>query len=183
MRREAMTPGDVSADDRAAQLRAAFDQSFARISIAESTALENLLAIRIGADRYALRLADASGLFADKKVTWLPSPAPELLGVAGFRGVMLPVYDLGMLLGLSKAAAPRWLVVTAATPVGLAFEGFDGFLRVRPEAIVARVRDGARERHVAAFLEAEVARPVIDVASVLATIESRAAHDRLTVQT
>jgi len=44
-------------------------------------------------------MAEVSGLFADKKVTRLPSPVSELSGIAGLRGAVLPVYDLAMLLG------------------------------------------------------------------------------------
>jgi len=153
-----MSVNDAGTKDRVAELRDAFDQSFARAPSPDTGAVENLLAIRIGANPYALRLTDVSGLFADKKVTWLPSPAPELLGMAGIRGTVLPVYDLGMLLGCPRAAAPRWLVVVAATPVALAFEAFDGYLSVRAEGI---------ERQL---------QTVIDLPSVIEKIRNRCGH-------
>lgn len=165
-------------NDRVAELREAFDRSFAQAPSAQAAAAENLLAIKVGADRYLLRLAEISGLFADKRITWLPGPVPALLGIAGFRGSILPIYDLGMLLGCAKAAAPRWLVVAAA--VGLAFEGFDGYLSARPETIVPEVRAEARQRHVRAVLNTEVARPVLHLPSVLETIRSQHVHDRKT---
>jgi purine-binding chemotaxis protein CheW len=175
-----MRGSDARMSDRAAELRDAFDRSFAQPSNAGAEAVENLLAISIGVDRYALRLADVSGLFADKKVTWLPSSVSELRGIAGFRGSVLPVYDLGMLLGYPRAAAPRWLVVTPLTPVALAFEGFDGYLNVRREAIVSEARAEAREGHVREVVQAaDRVRPVISLTSVLEWIRHRASRDGL----
>lgn len=162
--------------DRAAQLRAAFDQSFASAPSLETEAVEQFLAIRIGADRYVLRLADVSGLFADKPITWLPSPLPELLGIAGFRGTMLPVYDLGALVGYPRTPAPRWLLVAASAPVALAFEAFDGYLTLKGAVVRPEVQ--ARHDHVRETLQTDVASPVIHVPSVLNWIRSRVGHDR-----
>ena len=167
-------------NEGADELQQAFDRSFALApnTEADADAVENLLAVRVGSRTYALRLAEVSGLFVDKKITWLPSPVSELLGIAGLRGTVLPVYDLGMLLGCPRAAAPRWLLVTAAQPVGLAFDGFDGYLRVRLEAIVPEVRAEARERHVREVVQAiDLVRPLVSMASVLASIKNRASHD------
>jgi chemotaxis signal transduction protein len=168
--------------ERVDELRLAFDRSFALAPNTASDAriVENLLAVRIGPHPYALRLADVSGLFVDKKVTWLPSPVSELLGIAGLRGTVLPVYDLGMLLGCPRAAAPRWLLLTAATVVGLAFEGFDGYLSVRRGSIVPEARAEAVDRHVREILHTDVARPIIHLPSVLETIRNRGGHNRQT---
>lgn len=167
---------NASADE----LRQTFDRSFARVPHTETDTdiVENLLAVRVGSRPYVLRLAEVSGLFVDKKITWLPSPMSELLGIAGLRGTVLPVYDLGMLLGCTRAAAPRWLLVTAATPVGLAFDGFDGYLSVRLETIVPEVRAEAHERHVREVVQADhLVRPLVSLTSVLETIKNRASHD------
>jgi chemotaxis signal transduction protein len=152
-----MTVSDAPSS-RAAELRDAFDRSFTQAPSPEAGAVENLLAIRLGANPYALRLSDVSGLFADKNTTWLPSPVPELLGMAGIRGTVLPVYDLGMLLGCPRAAAPRWLVVAAGAPVALAFEAFDGYMSVRAGGIEQQVQT------------------VIDLHSILEQIRNRCGH-------
>ena len=164
-------------NDRAADLREAFDQSFAQATRSDAGTVENLLGIRIGADAYALRLSELSGLFADKKVTWLPSHVSELCGVAGLRGAVLPVYDLGMLLGAPRAVAPRWIAVTAAARIGLAFEGFDGYLSVRDAVIVPEARAETPEWHVREILQTEFARPIIHLASILEAIGRRVGHD------
>jgi purine-binding chemotaxis protein CheW len=165
-----MSASDIGGDDRANALREAFDRSFVHASSAGAAAIDDLLAISLGGDRHALRLAELSGLFADKTVMWLPSPVAELLGIAGFRGTVLPVYDLGMLLGRPKAAAPRWLVVTKAAPVALAFDGFDGLLRARSNEVVPDARPEPRRRHIREILQGDLARPIIHVASVLETL-------------
>jgi chemotaxis signal transduction protein len=170
----------VRMNDRAAELREAFDRSFAQAARSEIGAVERLLGIRIGADPYVLRLTELSGLFADKKISSLPSPVPELLGIAGFRDTVLPVYDLGMMLGCPRAAAPRWMVVTAVARIGLAFDGFDGYLSLQDAIIVPEARTGTREGHVREILQTGVARPIIDLPSIFEAIGRRAGHHRQT---
>lgn len=175
-----MTTSDGRETDRVTELREAFDRSFAQAPSSEAAAVENLLAIRVGADPYVLRMTEVSGLFADKKVTRLPSPVSELSGIAGFRGAVLPVYDLAMLLGYPRAASPRWLVVIAVTPVALAFDSFDGYLNTQEAEIVQEARPEEHERHVRAVVQTvDLVRPLISLASVLEWIRSRASRDGL----
>ena len=175
-----MTTSDARETDRVAELREAFDRSFAQAPSTEAAAVENLLAIKLGADPYVLRMSEVSGLFADKKVTRLPSPVSELSGIAGFRGAVLPVYDLAMLLGYPRAISPRWLVVIAVTPVAVAFEEFDGYVTPREEAVAPEPQAGARGRHVREVVQtADLVRPLISLASVLEWIRSRASRDGL----
>lgn len=166
-----------TSEDRAASLREAFDLSFSRTPAVHAEAAENLLTIRIGGDRYALRLSSVSGLIAGKRISWVPTSVPELLGIAGFRGTVQPVYDLAMLLGHPRATSPRWIVLTQPESIGLAFEGFDGFVSVTPESVVARARDGsgASRLHVNAFMESGRTYPIVDVASVIASIARKTA--------
>jgi len=175
-----MSISDARAIDRIAELREAFDRSFAQASSSEAAAVENLLAIRVGSDPYLLRMTEVAGLFADKKVTRLPSPVSELSGIAGFRGAVLPVYDLATLLGYPRPASPRWLVVIAITPVALAFEEFDGYITHREQAIAQEPQVGARGGHVRAVVQAGgFVRPVISLTSVLEWIRHRASPDGL----
>jgi chemotaxis signal transduction protein len=169
-----MNANEPRKNERAAELRLAFDRSFSNAPHSGSTAAEKLLALRVGSNPYLVRLAEVSGLFTDKKITWLPSHVAELLGLAGLRGTVLPVYDLGMLLGCPSTATQRWLLVTAATPVGLAFDAFDGYLSVRLEAIIPEVRAEGRERHVREVVHtADRVRPLVSLTSVLESISER----------
>jgi purine-binding chemotaxis protein CheW len=123
--------------DRAASLRAAFDRGFAEPAAVAGRA-EGFLAIRAGEHSRAVRLAEVAAIHADRRIVPLPSPSPSLLGLAGFRGAILPVYDLCALLGTSSPAPPRWLIVAAAAAVAFAFDAFDGHLTAPdPRTIVA----------------------------------------------
>jgi purine-binding chemotaxis protein CheW len=95
--------------ERAAAMRLAFDRSFAEPLRPATEAVENLLAIRIGTQAYALRLAEVAGLFADRKVTPVPGGDAALVGIAGFRGAIVPVYGLHTLLVAHPSARSRSL--------------------------------------------------------------------------
>lgn len=159
---------------RADELRREFDRSFAVVRGAEKAPVEDLLAITLGDDPYLLRMAGISGLFADRRVTPLPGPVAELLGVAGFRGSVVPVYDLRLLLGYPGGGTPRWLVLLdGKVPVGLAFERFDGHLQLPRTAITACSQvDAARHVHQVADT-ADGIRPVIHLPSLLDVITRR----------
>src|SRR4029079_4392633 len=92
--------GDPRAAHPAAGLRAEFDRGFALApSAGGADGLEGHLAIRVGGDSCAPRLADLLGVYVDRKIVPLPSSVPTLLGIASFRGVLIPVHDLRLLLG------------------------------------------------------------------------------------
>src|SRR5689334_2101663 len=102
--------------DRLAALRAEFDGSFGQPVRPPDAEHAELLALRAGGRRYALRLAQTSGLHPDRPVTPLPGPVTALLGLAGFGGTIVPVYDLAALLGHPGPDQPRWLVLAAGAP-------------------------------------------------------------------
>lgn len=168
-----MTP--VAERDRVAELRQAFDRSFADAPSLDVTAFEDLLDVRFGTAQYALRVREISGLIADVRITPVSTPISELLGIAGIRGSILPVYDLGAMLGHPAEATPRWMAVAAGdAPVGLAFARFERHLRVRADAIVAGGRSDVAPRHLREVVQLEAgARPIVSVASVLETIANR----------
>jgi chemotaxis signal transduction protein len=170
-------PADVVAD-RLAELRAGFDRSFAEPPRRHDDEYDELLAIRAGSRRYALRLSQTSGLFSDRPVTPLPGPLPALLGIAGFSGGIVPVYDLGALLGHPDPEPPRWLVLATGTPpVALAFHDLDGHLRVPTHSIV-----GESDRHgQRGCLRGMVPLPggtraIVDVPSVRAAVHVMTGH-------
>jgi chemotaxis signal transduction protein len=163
------------AEGSAAVLRRLFDDSFAAAATPESARLEGLLAIRLGADPYALRLSEIAGLHAGVKIVPVPSANAQLLGIVGLRRVMAPIYDLAALLGYPPAANPRWMVLARMSqPVGFAFETFESHLRV-PETSLANEEGGANTgaagRHDGGTVRAAGAlRPIIRMASVVELI-------------
>lgn len=169
-----MSPERHAHTDRLAALRAAFDRSFSEAPSPEVAALEDLLDIRVGTTPYALRIAEMSGLFADVKITPIPTRVPELAGISGFRGSILPVYDLRAMLGYPMDRNARWLAIAAAIPVGFAFDRFEGHVRVRRDAIVPQGgRDGGL-RHVREVVQINgLVRPILSLGSILEMVTSR----------
>jgi purine-binding chemotaxis protein CheW len=166
--------------DRAESLRQAFDRAFAEPRGEPARPTENLLAISIGSEPYALRLSEIAGLFVDRKVTRLPGGDTALLGLSGFRGAIVPVYDLHALLGRPAVEASRWLAIAAGAPVALAFETLAGHLRVAPEAILPREADAQSMGLVREFVSTDgPVRPVVHLAAVIdAILKQRPATTR-----
>ena len=160
--------------ERTGELRRSFDQAFALPRRQVRDEVEQFLAIRVGGQPCALRLRDLTGLAAGRRVLSLPSRAPELLGIAGVRGALVPVYSLAVLLGHGQATAPlRWLAQCGGEdPIGLAFEEFEGYLRA-PRADVYRANTAAG-RHVSEVVRVgAVVRALVDVPSLTAALKAR----------
>jgi len=170
-----MSPGGEHVGRLAAELRRDFDASFA-IAPAEDRAVRvDFLSLIVGGERHAVRLAEVSGLFVGRAVTPLPCAAPGLLGIAGIGGALVPVYDLGVLLGGAPVQSPRRVLVAAGAAVALAFDEFEGHLRVGRDAI-AREDGGEASRTQAREVLRVEGRllPILQLSSVIRGIEDRA---------
>ena len=153
-------------------MRREFDRSFALPPPVAETDTGQLLAIRIGAQPFALRLSEITGVHADKKLTRVPGSTPTMLGIVGFRGAITPVYDFAALMGHRRTDAPRWLVVAKAAQVALAFDGFEGQLRVAPDAIKPQQAHGAGNAFTRDFVQAEsLLRPIVSLELVIGVLE------------
>jgi chemotaxis signal transduction protein len=156
---------------QAAVLRGGFHRSFAEPAEIDTAVEENLLTIRVGDDVFAIRLPEISGLHAGKTVTRVPGATPALAGIVGFRGTILPVYSLAVLLGFPATATPRWLVIAAAAPVALAFDAFEHHLRVAPDAIRPRDVSAKDQPFVRDFVPIQqFVRPILHLPSILDAI-------------
>ncbi len=158
---------------RARQIREEFDRGFAEpIRAAETDAL-GLLGISLGGDPYGIRLTEIAGLYADVAITAVPSPIPELLGVAGFRGVLTPVYDLAALLGYAGGGG-RWMILSAARDVAFSFDTFNDHFRISAKSLAGQ-QGTAATRHVGEVAHAGGRPlPLISIPSVVAAITARA---------
>jgi chemotaxis signal transduction protein len=158
-------------EERFRSYRRAFDEAFA-VAPAETTeTYEDLLSIRVRGDAYALRLREVTGLVTSRKIVPLPSRRPELLGVAGNRGVVVTFYSLAVLLGHgSDARSPSWLALAGSEPIALGFEAFESFLRVRSNDIHKSLSSSASAHigHLARVDNRSI--PVIDIQSTLKTL-------------
>jgi chemotaxis signal transduction protein len=164
----------------ATTLRRAFDRSFAEARGEEAEALQNLLAIRIGGDPYAVRLSEIASLHADRKVVSVPTRTPDLVGLVGLRGLMAPVYDLRTLLGYAGGAAPRWLLfVRTPDLVGFAFDLFEAHLRAGAQEMSSTNDGDAASPYVRGVIRtADGIRSLIHIASLKEAITRRADSDR-----
>ncbi|WP_232323849.1 chemotaxis protein CheW [Catenuloplanes japonicus] len=160
--------------ERLGALRASFDRSFADPPRDQVVQFHDLLAIAVAGRRYALRLSQSAGLFPNRQVTPLPGPISALLGVAGFRGSIVPVYSLAAVLGQPPQPDSRWLVLASGAPaIALAFDELDGHLRIPGDEIIEEpVGHGPRGCLRGIVQRPEGARPIVDVAAVRAAVQA-----------
>ena len=96
--------------------------------------------LRLGQSRYAVDMADVAEVAMLPEVTRIPGSGPWLLGVANWRGRMLPVLDLRPLLDaatLPLSSSARLVVLARdETVVGLLAEAVPG---VYDESLAAMV--------------------------------------------
>jgi chemotaxis signal transduction protein len=167
---------------RVERLRDEFDRSFAEPVRDHDAENVELLAVRAGGRAYAIRLAQTCGLHPDRPVTPLPGPLAALLGLAGFAGTVVPIYDLAALLGHPVTGRPRWLVLAAGSPpLGLAFHELDGHVRVEAGAIVAEAAGNDRGGSLRGMVTLPGGiRPIVDVPSARAVVHALAGHAQVT---
>jgi chemotaxis signal transduction protein len=135
-----MKVGEPPSSARAGQLRRDFDQGFAEPLRSGKEELEALLTLRVGGEPYAVKIAEITGLIADRRIVSLPAMAPAFLGIVGLRGSVVPVWSLGALLGYAaNTEVPRWLILAGGDgnrqALGLAFEQYDGHRSVPRTAL------------------------------------------------
>ncbi len=157
----------------AATMRDAFDRAFAEPIPGSPPPLADFIAIRLGDDLHALRIPEIDGLRSGVAIVPVPSPIPELMGIAGFRGTLVPVYDLPALLGY-PAASGRWLALVGDRSVAFAFDHFEEHFRIDASAATEAVSARGHFVHVVAR-SGEQVWPVIDLPALVAALRQRAA--------
>lgn len=160
--------------ERAAAMRAAFDQSFAQEPQLDREARQNYLCIRCGGDAYAVDMREIAGLHEGKQVRPLPGPLTQLRGIAGFRGALVPVYDLAALLGYARPAGrPRWMMLADSTQrFALAFDELEDYLQI-DDAAAFTAADGAAAQRAyvrGSVSDAGMPRALLDIAALAKAI-------------
>lgn len=129
----------------AAKLRLEFDHSFAAPLAATREELVTVLALAIEGNRFVVRSSQIAGIAKSGKIVTVPAQSRALLGLAGIRGELLPVYSLHELLGCATAGNSRWLLLCdAPVRLALAFEEFAGCFKVTAEAFSSGDQAGLR---------------------------------------
>jgi purine-binding chemotaxis protein CheW len=67
--------------------------------------------VRVGAELYALPVAHVLEVGEMRTLTAAPGASRATLGVCNLRGDLLPVFDLGAVLGLPRTDAPQRMLV------------------------------------------------------------------------
>jgi chemotaxis signal transduction protein len=172
-----IAPSDPGAG-LAAKMRDEFDRAFSLPVDTRRVRNLQFLAVRIGGSPYALAVPEITGLQVDRTIVSFPAVLPELLGVAGIRGELVPVYSLAELLGYERMAGKmRWMALCGpGKMVGLAFDEFERHLDLSPQQIATADSANLKTEHIRAVAHADDgARPVISIPSVMAEIARRCA--------
>ena len=162
-----------SGDDlraRLERLKRDFDDSFkvSRRPLEETS--EELLAIRIGREPFALQLSEVATIVAGTPITPVPSDHPALIGLAGLRGVLVSVFDLGLLLGLPRAPSAKWILRVKESSTALGFAELEGQLRVPAREVSGA--DAHEQRAVKGALHgSERVWPLLDLSSLVRGLE------------
>jgi purine-binding chemotaxis protein CheW len=134
--------------ERAAELREAFDRSFA-LPLADAPETGQMfLILGVGAERYVMAIDTLLGIEHHRKIVPLPLRAAGLLGLAGFRGQLAPVFSLASLLGSAGGPEmPTWLAFCKGpTPVAIAFDRLEGAVRFAGAEVHAAEAKGSPPR-------------------------------------
>ena len=156
--------------ERLAELRRSFDDGFSQPLLETREDTLDVLSIRVGKEPYALRLSEVGALEADRAITRLPSEHSALLGIAGVRGLVVAVFDLAALLGVSSAESARWIALAKGAPLALAFSGFEGQISAHPEQF-ARAEAGTGLREV--LRHDGINLPLINLPALVASLDPR----------
>jgi purine-binding chemotaxis protein CheW len=159
-------------------LRKAFDESFAIRPGERNQNVEGLLVLRVSGVSYAVKLREIKGLFRKKKISPVPGPVPELLGFAGIKGILVPVYSLAALLGRGQENCDsKWFVLCQSSEAAffaLAVEEFEGYVDVAYSNITSDAVPSAKPRtfHQVARIN-DTSRVIVDIPTVLSLIQAR----------
>ena len=127
-------PGDAPVDDAAEALLDARTRAVAAPIVAASEGGERGLALVVAGERYAVAARAVRTVAELRRFTPLPHAPAHVAGLAAWGGVVVPVFHLRVLLGLSLAALPEYGRVV-----------FVGEARARRRAAAWRAR-GRRRR-------------------------------------
>lgn len=166
---------DEGLEGMAKALRADFLRGFASPVVHAAFDTIDLLAIRVAGVPYALRMDEIAEVSAQRRVVPVPTSEKVLLGLAGIRGVVVPVYSLAMVLehAPSELGAPWFAIHAGKERVALAFDLLERYVRV-PRAALQSISEDPRTEHISAVVRLDDAqRAVVDIASIVRAIEAR----------
>jgi purine-binding chemotaxis protein CheW len=166
---------------KATELRDEFDRSFALPPAQAAQELEDLLAIRVAGDPYAIRLREIAAIITGRKLVAVPAATPDFLGISGTREGIVAVFGLATILGHAQAAdSARWMILCGADePIALGFSDFEGYLRLPKSALHTDEELRGTHKYVDAVASTDSGlRAVLGIPLVVATIRNRTDQNR-----
>jgi purine-binding chemotaxis protein CheW len=158
------------------ELRRAFDQTFAAPAVRPADNLTTLITIRVAGQAFALHAKEITALAKRSRIVPVPSRVPELLGLAGVRGALVPVYDLAALLGLPRRAGePQWFVLAhREAQLALAVDEIEGLAEIPKTDLFNDDASPSRD-HVRQLARIGTGtRALIDIPAIVETIRQHA---------
>lgn len=154
--------------DAAAEMRRAFDQTFAAPEPPPAGETDDFLMVRVGGRPYALRVLELVRIEGQRKVLSLPGSSPWLLGLASAQGKIVPVYSLELVLGLPATTAVKtWLAICGReVQFGLAFDVLEDYVRIPRSEIFGAAEPNAQQ----AIRAAGALWPIVSLTSVTAAV-------------
>jgi chemotaxis signal transduction protein len=153
-------------------LRQHFDHAFTLPFAEQGAPQVKVLGVGIRGRSFSIALLQLGGVHRRPKITAVPSLVPEMLGVAGIRGVLVPVYDLGALIGLPPRSDSSWIALAQDKSVGLAFDEFLGHSTMDSRIYEQATPDATGLTRIP---ELEVgSRPIVNVPALIDLIVRRA---------
>jgi chemotaxis signal transduction protein len=165
---------------RLQELRTSFDQTFAVAPRAEAEPLISLISVRVINKPFVLRSEHITAIVKPTRITPFPSSIPESIGVAGIRGVLVPVFHLAPFLGLEcPIGAVHWIVLAnRESPIGFAFDEFEGQVEVSKSGLYFDEKGrGSGPSKLLARIGLSV-RPLIDIPQIVEEIRKKAGLSR-----
>jgi len=162
---------------KVAEFQKVFDDSFAAPEQSERVAVEQMLAIKVGNDRFAVSLRDISGLTVAKgTILPVPSSVPELLGITGIRGVVVPIFNLAALLNIEPGMAQyRWLILCGGrrATIALAVDLVEGHLEISADELIAHGTTATANYIKQTVRDGDILRGVIDLGLLVEKIRAK----------
>ncbi len=170
-----MLAGPITQDEEVARLRREYDASFAQAGAPKSDALVEMIGLRVGAARYAVRRREVAAIVALSRVVPVPGMHDGVLGITHVRGHVVAVCDLGARLGAQSAPNERrFLMLSGEEPsLGFSFDELTGLLRVTEDALrtdsATASSEASTTSRTSTLLHLDGAvLPVIDLAALVA---------------
>lgn len=162
-----------------AQLRRAFDESFAVAALPDRATGERLLLLRVQRSNFAVRVSEVAAVSRCPPLTRLPSQCSSVLGLVGQRGGLVVVHSLADLVGepRGKLDERAILLLCAGEPsVGLLADELLDHLHVEAVAIYAGSVQGGWSN---ALVSADGSRwPLASIPLFLAAIRQSTSAER-----